>query len=116
MSTGNNDKIRMKNFRGRISLVLILGLMLTGCYSTPRKMDLLTIGMSQDEARHVMGEPFSSSKYYRQETWIYHLWVDLDTPQARRESYEIFFEDGKIKQYGPATPIPKSLVDKSRQI
>lgn len=104
------------NYVHTMSFFLILGLMLAGCYTTPKKMDRLAIGMSRDEARHIMGAPFSAAKILNQETWIYHFWLDLDTPQARREPYEVVLVDEKVKRFGPATPLPKSLMDKSRSL
>lgn len=90
----------------RKSLFFLLAIViLTGCYSTPKKMAAITTGMPRWKVIEIMGEPFSSSTILGRETLEYHLWEDLSTPYARRETYQVILTEGKVTQYGPVKPL-----------
>jgi len=87
-----------------ISLCLVLAVLLTGCFSTPKKIESLAIGMPRWRVIQIMGEPFSTTQMFGRETLEYHLWEDLDTPNARRETFQVTIVDGKVARYGPVKP------------
>ena len=88
-------------FAVSVLVLLLVGFLSTGCTSTSTKMVSLKLGMTPEEVLNTVGEPFSvrAAKQYEESTT--EVWEYLPRPfTLNPRSYWVYFEKGKVVQWG----------------
>ncbi len=82
---------------------LMLGVLcLIGCTSTSQKLKSVQLGMTPEEVRQVLGDPYTirAAKTYDNGEWA-EIWEYLPPPFSwNPKTFWIYFESGKLVQWG----------------
>jgi len=91
-----------------IVTVSILGLFLTGCgamkgleaAANRDKLLQVSVGMTKEQVRQVMGKPYRREVYEPREIWFYITEWQKDGYTTSDEMTPLVFEDGKLVGWG----------------
>lgn len=83
---------------------------LTGCSSTSDKMKKLSLGMTPKQVQDTVGDPYTvrAAKVY-EDGKVMEVWEYLPKFSLAPRSYWVFFENGKVVQWG----VPGDFAGKS---
>ena len=96
---------------------LMLAFLLSGCASSNAKVGKLQLGMEPEAVREAIGSPYSirAAKVYEGEEWT-EVWEYL--PPAftwNPKTYWVYFENGKVVQWGEPGDFTGSSVTAVRE-
>jgi len=81
---------------------LLLAGVMAGCNTPARRIKKVTLGMTPDQVRKVMGDPYTirAAKVYENGEWT-QVWEYLPPPLTiNPKTFWIHFENGKVVQWG----------------
>lgn len=99
------NKPRGSNMMKRVFtflLVIAVGFLVAGCASPAKRVKLLKLGMSPDEVREQMGDPYTvrAAKIYENGEWT-QIWEYQAPPfSVNPKNFWMYFENGKLVQWG----------------
>jgi len=82
--------------------VMLGGLGLMGCSTPAKNIKRVRLGMTPDEVRDEMGEPYTvrAAKIYENGEWM-QTWEYLPPPFTwEPKTFWVYFENGKVVQWG----------------
>jgi len=83
-------------------LVVSFSLLQIGCTSPAKRIRRIKLGMSPDEVREQMGDPYTirAAKIYEDGNWT-QIWEYQAAPfELNPKTFWIYFENGKCVQWG----------------
>lgn len=85
-----------------VLIVFVIGILVAGCAAPAKRVKLLKLGMSPDEVREQMGDPYTvrAAKIYENGEWT-QIWEYQAPPFAvNPKDFWMYFENGKLVQWG----------------
>lgn len=93
-------ELEMKRVSGFLVLIMVFGLI--GCTHPMRKLVRINLGMTAEDVRAEMGEPYSvrSAKLFAGEetTMVWEYWPPLLSQNPSK--VHVIFENGRVVQWG----------------
>lgn len=89
-----------------ICMVIIVAVLITGCATSSKKLNKLSVGMSKPEVVHILGTPESTRATRGVEFLVYRLRERIAKPGEAiapigiDEKYFVKLVDGKVESFG----------------
>ena len=107
----------------RKALLVVTILMMVGCSTPPPSFDRISVGMTKEQVRAVIGKPDAVSTQGKTEYWNYReTWENLGYTEVRGWWF-VRFIDGKVESFGQKgdfdstkDPTQKIIIDKTDKI
>jgi outer membrane protein assembly factor BamE (lipoprotein component of BamABCDE complex) len=87
--------------RRLIPCLSVIAVLLSGCYTPSKDLKMLSLGMSPEQVREIMGEPYTirAAKIYDSGKTT-EVWEYISKFTFNPSDYWVFFENGKVVQWG----------------
>ena len=83
----------------KLIYILAIVMLASGCATTSKISNRLSLGMTQEEVRKNCGYPFKKEASEGQEIWYYQEQVWLETGYPTLLMTEVYFKDGRVTEF-----------------